>query len=272
MNVNWLVIPTLALALLLFMVGERSIRCCRTRTGKLATIATWFALGVPGILLSLYYLHWFDDAKWFYEFRSIPFTELTAAGAGLFAGGLSGLLSGRRLASRGFLVAILTLGIIVPYLKPVVAPVPSSRFLDRWRDDVCLQSTPSSCGVASAATVFKALGVRVTEREIARECFTYLGGTENWYIARAFRRRGFAVNYRIGRGVPADLRTPAIAGVRVGGVGHFIAVMENAKETFVTGDPLVGRREVSAADITNAFDFTGFFLEIGMADHGQQGR
>jgi len=262
MNINWLVIPTLAIALLLFVIGQRTVRRCRSRKGQFGLSVLWLLLGIPGFLLSLYYLHWFDDMKWFYEFRSLPFTELTAAGAGLFAGALAELVKGPQLVSRPFLIAVLCLGITVPHLKPIFAPVPSHRFSDRWEDDVCMQSTQSSCGAASAATIFRSLGMALSEKDIARECFTYLGGTENWYIARAFRRRGYEVTYRIEEGFPSDLRAPAIAGVRVGGMGHFIAIVRDSGGAYVTGDPLVGMQEVPANRIGEEFDFTGFFMEI----------
>ncbi len=259
---NWLVIPTLAGALLLFVVGQHSVRHCRTFRQKLVLSALWLTLGVPGVLLPLYYLHWFDDALWFYEFRSLPLTELTAMGAGLFAGALAELAKGRKFVSRVFLVVILVLGIVAPHMKPILAPLASHRFSDTWKNEVCIQSTPSSCGAASAATVFRSLGKSLSEQDIANECFTYLGGTENWYISRAFRRRGYTVTYRIEKGFPDNLRTPAIAGVRIGGVGHFIAIVDRSDDLYVTGDPLVGREEVSVADITRKFDFTGFFMEI----------
>lgn len=262
MNINWLAIPTLAIALSLFVIGERSIRRCRTPGSKLGVAALWLVLSIPGFLFPLYYMHWFDSAKWFYEFRSLPFTELTAAGAGLFAGALAEIVRGGRFLSRPFLAVLLGLGVVAPHLKPVVAPVSSHRFLNRWQDDVCLQSTQSSCGAASAATLFRMFGFNLRERDIAEECHTYLGGTENWYLARAFRRRGLALNYRIEQGLPADLRTPAIAGVRVGGVGHFIAIMDHANGRFITGDPLVGRQEVPEERMRRQFAFTGFFMEI----------
>jgi predicted double-glycine peptidase len=263
MNINWLVIPTLTGALLLFAAGQLSVRRCRTFKQNIALSSLWLILGVPGFLLPLYYLHMFDDALWFYEFRSFPFMELTAMGAGLFAGALAELTKGSKLISRTFLIVILVLGIVAPHMKPILAPVASHRFSDRWTDDVCMQSTPSSCGAASAATIFRNLGESLSEQDVAKECFTYLGGTENWYIARAFRRRGYTVTYRTERGLPDDLRTPAIAGVRIGGVGHFIAILENSSDTFVTGDPLVGREVVNKNEINKKFDFTGFFMEIG---------
>jgi hypothetical protein len=266
MNMNWIVIPTLVSALILFVVGQRSVRRCQSRKGQLGLSTLWLFLSIPGVLLTLYYLHWFDDAKWFYEFRSLPFTELTAAGAGLFAGALSELFRKSKRVSELFLLGLLIVGIIAPHLKPVLAPVPSQQFGNRWKDDICIQSTPSSCGAASAATVFRALGFSLSEQAVARECFTYMGGTENWYIARAFRRRGCTVTYRIEQEFPDDLRTPAIAGVSFGGLGHFIAILGKSDGNYVTGDPLIGRDEIPANEITGKFDFTGFFMEIKKED------
>ncbi|MDF7800393.1 cysteine peptidase family C39 domain-containing protein [Pontiellaceae bacterium B1224] len=212
--------------------------------------------------MALYYLHWFDDAKWFYVFRSLPFTELTAAGAGLFAGALSERMKESGLLNTPVYVALLCIGIVIPYLKPILDPLSKEQLNDRWKDDVCLQSTPSSCGAASAATVFKLLGLNMQESELAEECLTSSGGTENWYIARAFRKRGFGVNYRIEKQFPPDLKLPAIAGVRVGNYGHFIAILERSNGVYITGDPLKGREEIPVDLILNAFDFTGFFMEI----------
>jgi predicted double-glycine peptidase len=259
---NWLVLPTLGAALVLFFAGREICRRSPSTGLKAIAATVCFLLGIPGFLLASYYLHGFDHARWFYQFRSLPFAELTAAGAGLSAGALGALVGGNRFIAQPFFIIVLCLGIVVPYLKPIVAPAATNQFSDRWRDNVCLQSTAASCGAASAATVFRAFGLPLTEREIAEECFTYRGGTENWYLARAFRRRGFAVNYRIEAGLPGDLHTPAIAGVRVAGVGHFIVILGRSGSTYVIGDPLVGRREVPEASLTKTLDFTGFFMEI----------
>lgn len=259
---NLLVIPTLALALLLFVCGQHAVHRCRTLRSKLGVSALWFLLGIPGFCFPLYYLHCFDDAKWFHEFRSLPFTELTAAGAGLFVGALAEFMARSKLLFRALLIAMLCLGVLAPHMKPVLAPVPSGRYADRWNDDVCMQSTLSSCGAASAATVFRTFGINLSEGEIARECFTYRGGTENWYLARAFRGRGCTVTYRLEQTFPTDLKTPAIAGVRIGGAGHYIAILGRTDGKYVTANPLVGRREVPADRMTTKYDFTGFYMEI----------
>jgi hypothetical protein len=262
MNINWLVVPTLGISLLLFRVGRRSMRRSATPKSKLLRATLWLLLAVPGLLFPLHYFHWFDHAVWFYRFRSLPFSELAAAGAGLLAGALAEVLNHAQVRAAPCLLAVLALGIVAPHAKPLVAPVPLSAFSEHWRDGVCLQSTQSSCGAASAATVFRSLGVHRSEAEIARECFTYLRGTENWYLARAFRRRGFTVDYRIGQGLPDDLRPPAIAGVRIGGTGHFIAILPRSDVTLTIADPLVGRDIVPVGQVGSKYDFTGFFMEI----------
>lgn len=262
MNVNWLVMPTLMGALFLFSIGQKITAHSPSRNGRIGLFIVWFILGVPGGLMAFYYLHLFDDAKWFYVFRSFPLIELSAAGVGLFAGALNEQIKGSALFPKPVLIALLCLGIVVPYLKPILAPLSKNQFSDRWKDDVCMQSTPSSCGAASAATIFKSYGMNIQEREIAKECLTYRGGTENWYIARAFRKRGLTVNYRIDTGFPADLNVPAIAGVRSGSYGHFIAILKKENGEVITGDPLKGRQRIPLDCITKEFDFTGFFMEI----------
>lgn len=75
----------------------------------------------------------------------------------------------------------------------------------------------------------KEFGVAANEKQLAGECLTSRGGTEIWYIARAFERRGFSANVRIQS--PNDLSPPipAIAGVVLpGGAGHFIAILNEA--------------------------------------------
>ncbi|MEK7269542.1 MAG: cysteine peptidase family C39 domain-containing protein [Planctomycetota bacterium] len=267
---NPLFLPALALAFALFWAGRRAMRRCESARSRALLAGGSFVLGIPGFLMPLYYLHAFDGAAWFYEFRSIPFSELTAALSGLFAGALSGLLGGQ--ASEGFLAAVLAIGIAVPHLKPMISPLDASRLEDRWKDGVCLQSSPSTCGAASAVTILRTLGIEATEREIARECFTSLSGTENWFLARAFRRRGLCVSFRAGVGVPSDLRLPAIAGVRAGGAGHFIALLPGPGGRIVAADPLSGRSEHSRAVLARAFDFTGFFMEVGPREGLQEKR
>ena len=62
-------------------------------------------------------------------------------------------------------------------------------------------------------------------------------------------------------GFPANLHLPAIAGVDVG-CGHFITILAETETTYITGDPLTGRREYSKKSLSDSYRFTGFFMEI----------
>ena len=262
MHFNLLLIPTLILALVLFYLGEKYFAKQEGIKAKVLYLVASFLLGLPGLFYAFYYLHIFPEMKWYYEIRAWPYTELLACGAGLFVGSLAEVLKKVKLASRGFLISLLVIGVSIPHLKPIMAPLDYSLLQETWKDDVCLQSTQSSCGAASAATVFKSLGEDVSEEELVRECFTYRGGTENWYLARAFRKRGFQLNYRMEKGFVEDLDYPLIAGVKMDGFGHFIAILGIENVEVITADPLVGRKVIALSRIDSEYDFTGFFMEV----------
>lgn len=255
---NWLLIPTILLSGLLYIAGKRL-----AGRNMAAAIGLGAILAVPGLLMPLYYLHLFDSAAWYYEFRSWPYIELSAAGCGFLLGALA--TCSRKAAPIAFGWTALTVVLFIPYAKPIVRPLPASSYRNRWVDGVCLQSTPSSCGAASAATVLRSLGIHTTEKQMAQECFTCRGGTENWYLARALRRRGCQVRFRVEDGFLRDAKLPLIAGVRVRKFGHFIAILSEKDGVYRCADPLVGLQRVSASQIRNKFDFTGFALEVGPA-------
>lgn len=258
---NLLVIPTLAIAYLLSGVAMAVFRS-ESRIARWILLALAVPLAVPAILFVVYYLHCFDNAAWFYQFRALPLSELTAGGIGLLAGSFASVIRGRRGVIIPLSFAFLTLGIIAPHIKPLIAPLPASCFQNRWNGEVCLQSTGSSCGLASAASILRAVGIDTTEAEIAGKCFTYRGGTESWYLARFMRSRGFDVRFVCAASQTSNVPVPSIAGVRVGGFGHFIPIISETGTTFITGDPLVGRQEWPKDEIRRHFNLTGFFMEI----------
>lgn len=259
---NLLLFPALILAFALVPVGVWRWRRARSAAGRVGLLALGGLAALPGLLYVAYYFHVMDHAAWFYELRAWPGSELLAAGAGLLAGVLAGAMARFKVVSRTFLLTVLIIGISVPHLKPLLFPVPASSFQERWSNGVCLQSTNSSCGPASAATLLRAAGRQVSEAEIARQCYTYLGGTENWYLARYLRRQGCTVRFLTRHDPQAPLPVPAIAGVRNGDLGHFIPLIAVTPATCVTGDPLVGRREWPLAQLSKQFDFTGFFMLV----------
>ncbi|MFA6240954.1 MAG: cysteine peptidase family C39 domain-containing protein [Candidatus Hydrogenedentales bacterium] len=264
MHVNPLILPTLILAFGLFFVAYRIAPRIETATARTAWYVFALLSPVPALLMALFYLHLYDDSVSFYAFRAFPYSELSASGAGVAAGTLAYWVNRVRVAGFFFIPGVLllmVLGIAAPYAKPMLAPVDPSVYRNTWRDGVCIQST-ASCGAASVATILKHFGIDATEKEIALECYTYVAGTENWYLARALRRRGLKVTFCIDPPLPEVLPVPCIAGVNMGAAGHFITILEQNGDSYVVGDPLVGRATYSKEDLFREFRFTGFFMAV----------
>ena len=268
---NPLFFPVLLLAFALFGLGFRfALKSTRPRALLIGT-GIALAAAIPALLFVAYYGHLFDQAIWFYEFRAVPYSELAAAGLGWTAGMVMGRLQRRvfRDQSKGFVAFLwgaalfcFLLILSAPYAKPLIAPL-RGTFAGRWVNGVCIQSTASTCGPASAATVLSYWGHTVSERELARECFTYGGGTENWYLARALRKRGLQAHYLLTAPTPKTLPFPSIAGTEYhgrGGSGHFIVILGQQEGRFLIGDPVVGRLLLTPEQLHQQYYPTGFFL------------
>jgi hypothetical protein len=196
-------------------------------------------------------------------------SEFAACGAGLMAGWLqvrraqSAFL--RRQMSAVFIPFILLLCVAIPYLKQIFLRPDWNNFKDRWSENVCLQSSESSCGPASAASLLRFFGKPASEKQIAQDSFTSRRGTENWYLIRSIRRHGVDAKYLINQPGDLNLPFPAIVGVRLGnksGAGHYIAILGKNGNDFVIGDPLNGREELNARALLERYFFTGFSIIV----------
>jgi hypothetical protein len=259
--------PTLIVGALLFWSGRRLYSAPRNRGQRVFLWLAATALSLPGIAFALYYTKVLGEPLWLYRFRALPGSELAAAGAGMFAGlaeaARAASLRTRKLISHYGIPTLLLLTISLPHLKPLLRPLRLPGNGVAWDDGVCRQSTPSTCGPASVATLARLAKVDIDERRLARECFTSRGGTENWYLARALRKRGFKVQFFDHAPIPSELPCPAIAGVKLEyGIGHFIPILARNGTNYVVGDPMIGREEKSFADLNRDYVFTGFFLTV----------
>lgn len=265
---NWMLIPTLASAGLLFFLGI-------VTASKISGAKTFFllvfalAISVPALIFAAYYLKIFNEPIWLYRWRALPFSELSASGIGFLMGFLQQNFAGKmnlsRVGKKVLFPVFLLMVVAAPYLKQIFRPIKGSQFHERSLDGVCLQSTSSTCGPASAVTLLRARGQNVTEKELATGSFTSASGTENWYLNRALKKHGSIVEYRKTLAQPAELYFPAIAGVRLAGpdgAGHFIAIMNREGEDYIVGDPLIGRLKLNLEQLKSDYYFTGFFMLV----------
>jgi len=263
MRLNPTAVPVFALAVVSFLLGSSLEKKTASPAGRIRLFAVSILLALPGFLCALYYTHGFDNASWFYSFRTLPYSELVIAGSGLFAGVLNSWFGPETSGERAAIPAALAVLVAIPFVKPLLDPIDLDRLSQKCEGEVCLQSTHSTCGPSSSATILKLLGQTASERELARECLTSRGGTEIWYMARAFERRGFHARVQIQPLDHLSPPSPAIAGVVLpGGAGHFIAIMEATSDSITIGDPMKGKLVIRRTDLSTAYHFTGFFLAI----------
>lgn len=264
---NSLFWPTLALGALIYWAGQAWYR--RTTNARSTAWCIGILAAIPGLLFALYYTKLFGEPLWLYRYRAIPGSELSAAGLGLLAGmlqaGRDQSARLRKLTSAFGIPVILGFAVCLPYLKPLLRPLHLPDSPNELTEGVCLQSTPSTCGPASAVTLAHQAGIELDEHELARAAFTSAGGTENWYLVRALRARGLQAEFALLKPNPNQLPCSAIAGVRLNyaaGTGHFVPILGQTNGLYIVGDPMRGRETLSLARLRELYDFTGFFLII----------
>lgn len=256
---NWLIIATLLMAGVFFRLGQAVAR----RTTCWLVPILFAIVAVPAVMMALYYLHFFDNSLLFYEFRAAPFSELRAAPVGLLCGWLQRRTAKVNWLRRYLIPLLMVIGLSVPYLKLIYRPLSPQVLKNQWQNGVCIQSTTSTCGPASLATLLKQFGQEADEAEIARKCYASQTGTENWYMVRYLRNRGVKADYVLNDGSSIPIKT-GVAGVKLkSGVGHFIAILHKDKDGQLTfADPLYGKETQSGDTIMKQYQFTGFFIDV----------
>jgi ABC-type bacteriocin/lantibiotic exporter with double-glycine peptidase domain len=153
--------------------------------------------------------------------------------------------------------------ISLPFIKPILDPINLDSLRTSCPDKVCLQTTYSTCGPSSAASILLSLGQDASEQSLAREALTSKGGTELWYLARALKRRGFKTKYVVRSSSPQEFPAPAVAGVVLtGGTGQFIALVSRSGDQITVVDPLKGKFSLSNVELNSRYHFSGVFLFI----------
>lgn len=159
------------LSFLTFTLIQRHGHRCSTRILDVIAVLT--------VLGTIYYGFFVWDKVLLADL--LPFSNLIIVGNWfpLTAGFLAGIAwnrvpggSLRKIFSASLLLSVGMFSLVFPLLG---AP-PTCQ--DKWVDEVCLQTAPTTCSPAAAATLLKAYGVDTTEEEMAHLCLTRIG--TNW--------------------------------------------------------------------------------------------
>ena len=227
------------------------------------------AAAIPAVLFVSNYLLYIPYAKWFYEFHTKPGIE-TAAG---FAAGMLGVMyaSAKLRPARlnpPILAActLITMGLLVtPFAKQLFFATDYTSLENKWKDDICIQTSGYTCVPACAATVVKSQGGNLTEPQLARDAGTTKRGTEVWYLIRALRRKGFESKLNRTRSIQ-DAPVQSIVGVSIGRTGHVVVLLSKDKYGVTIAEPLRGRCHYSWADFKFCYKPDGTYITIKKLD------
>jgi predicted double-glycine peptidase len=150
--------------------------------------------------------------------------------------------------------------------------VPVSTFRDIPFRSVVRQQYDFSCGSAALATllhyhyarpvtetdVFRAMWAEGDHKKIRQVGFSLMD-MKRYLSAQGFNADG----YRINVGMLAQLKTPAIAVIRVGNYKHFVVIKGARDGKVLVGDPALGLRSYTAEEFTQMWDGIVFVIRSG---------
>ncbi len=267
---NIMLVPTIVLIFILYIVGMVLSRSSNTRWYKVAGIILGVILFLPGLLYAASFFAPVDRICFLLKLRSLPFSELFAAGMGFFPGFYNGIMRFDMRSGPGFLkISLFWTALIlavVPFIYPFIYPLDHETMGNHWEGAACTQTTEYTSGSCCVATILRDSGMEGNEREMARECFTTTLGTQRWAMGKALAKRGFQIKVENLKASVDKIPSPSILEVSFPGnaerteVPHYIAVLFNSKNGYIVCDPLVGELRLSLEDLKNDYKLSGFCL------------
>lgn len=260
-------IVSVLLGILLFFITQWCFKSLCYRRAEIMFIVGSLFLALISLLIPIAYLSDMVGANPMYaQFRSLPYSELLVVAVVplvslimLWCKVKINSTFGKSFTA-GLCMVMMLFYISIPFIKPLIRPL-TITLADKWQDGVALQTTPSTCGPSSLATIFKYYGKKDSESHIALQAYTSASGTENWYLARYAATQGF--HYQFLHEVElAKVPTPAIIGVKLRHFGHFIVLLSNQNGFYEVADPLIGKIGLSIEEFESKYQYTGFVLYI----------
>ncbi|MBN1902380.1 hypothetical protein JW926_13730 [Candidatus Sumerlaeota bacterium] len=237
------------------------------RIPKLLLFLVSFFVTVMWLFYNLTIFHYLDMLK-LIRILSYGMVEYTSFFVGIFSAMAQRWINNRykirgEFSRHNGLVFLIIL-MLPLYLYPIIYPV-ETRFLDRWKDGVCLQSSPESCGPACVATMLRYYDIIKTEAEIAPRAYLSKMGTDIWHLARYLRRNDLKVTILPIDEYPEDLPVPCLAMVaqeNAQGFNHCIVIFNKTKDAYTIGDPQYGLFTWQKSRVFKQYFFLGYIIHV----------
>lgn len=168
----------------------------------------------------------------------------------------------------GIFAALMTVYFVVPpFLDPALLYA-DMKDTDTWlEDDICLQTTPYTCGAASAVTALKCFGIDAEEKDMAFAAATSRTWGSPVYtlskaIEKSYASRGIACEIKSFDTIAELVECcPVIVVVKYRPmVDHYITVLEVGDESVLVGDPLKGKAHLTHAEFSQKWRNVGIIV------------
>lgn len=260
-NINF--IFSLALGLSLFFISTNTTKLLNTPHRRAVLMGGSLFLALISFIIPItYVIGTIGENPTYAEFRAYPYTELLVVLFAPCAGVINGLITNKKAnpVLTSLCLMVMVLYVSSPFIKPLIRPL-QKNLQNKWQDNVAIQSTGSTCGPSSLATILNYYGKQDTEANIAQHAYTSSSSTENWYLARYAHSQGF--DYQFLTVAKLDqVPTPSIIGVRLGYIGYFIVLLGTKNGLYEIADSLSGRAFLTERQFNQKYRYTGFALHI----------
>lgn len=262
---NYNIYFVLIIGIVLFFIGRLLCEKINSNKLKVKILLILILISIPAMSFIIYYFHVIDNQIWYIEFRSINNIEKLTMFLGILIGYISKLLEKKGRDTKRIIIylGMNLIFLIIPFIKPIISPIKrNNTFENEWKDGVCIQTTGSTCGPSSLATILKFYGIEKTEEEISKKAFTSGTSTEIWYLIRYARKEGLKVKVYKNKDIK-ETETPAIIGTKLGeNIGHFITILSIKDNKLIIGDSLEGKKEMTEEEFLKEYRYEKIGISI----------
>lgn len=218
-------------------------------------------ISLPAIFIDSYYFHVFDNSVLYIQFRSINNFEILNCLIWFSIWYLAWVTIKENKILR-YLIYIIFIWIllIIPYVKPIIMPIETSK--NDWLNNVCIQSTPSTCWPCALATIFKYYWINSSEWEIAKNTFSSKTSTEIWYLIRYINNNWLKAKI-IQESNINKIPYPSILWTTLNTwEWHFITLLWKKNQKIIIWDSLIWRRELSLDEFNAEYKLSSYSIFV----------